>query len=178
MEQLLTDGSVDIHKVGEAAFDKGSMVLDGVTGGMSGGVHAVKEPMGKKMTLEELKDKGALETKPEHSPSPERWINKEGGSIYVDGNGTWTYEYPDGTHVCYSDGYPDFDRTGLVEKSVDVGKFSKSRQVDFHKADAVSPKPANTTWHHNQDGHTLEAVSTKYHDIFRHKGGFALVNGR
>ena len=177
VEQYLTEGQVDLEKVGSAAFDPKNIVIDAATGGASGGIGALKKPMGKEVSLEDLKDSDLMDTKPDHSPTPKRWIEEEGGKIYVDGNGTWTYEYSDGTHVCYTDGYPDFDRAGLVEESVDIGGFSDNRQTDFRNAEAISPKPPNTTWHHHQDQHTLQAVNTKYHDIFRHTGGFSLSKG-
>ena len=79
--------------------------------------------------------------------------------------------------MVYSKGYPDFDRAGLVEEKVDIGEFSDSRSTDFRNAETQTTKPANTTWHHSEDGHTLEAVSTKYHKLFTHRGGFSIVNG-
>lgn len=33
------------------------------------------------------------------------------------------------------------------------------------------------TWHHNQDGSTLELVPTKYHKLFTHRGGFSIAKG-
>lgn len=165
----------DIDAAIDSALNTESIVTDAVIGGVFGGASSAKKPVGKEIGLEDI-DEHLLETKPQNSPNPQKWI-ENGGKINVDGNGTWTYTSSDGVSVVYSKGYPDFDRAGLVEEKVDVGEFSDSRSVDFRNAEAQTSKPANTTWHHSEDGHTLEAVSTKYHKMFTHRGGFSVVNG-
>ncbi len=171
---FLTNG-FDFKASVQEAFNLKSIAFDAAMGGGMGGIRGFRDPpVGKELKPEDI-DKDLLATKPKNSPVPEKWM-ENGGKIYVDGNGTWTYEAPDGVHVCYSDGYPDFDRAGLVEKKVDIGEFSDSRTNDFSQANKVSPKSPTTTWHHNQDGHTLEAVDTFYHKLFTHRGGFSITN--
>lgn len=165
----------DIDAALDEAFNTESIVTDAVIGGVFGGASSARKPVGKEISLEDIDDQ-LLETKPSNSPNPKKWI-ENGGKINVDGNGTWTYTSSDGVSVVYSNGYPDFDRAGLVEEKVDIGEFSDSRSTDFRNAEAQTTKPANTTWHHSEDGHTLQAVSTKYHKLFTHKGGFSIVNG-
>ena len=165
----------DIDAAIGSAFNTESIITDAVIGGVFGGASSAKKPVGKEIGLEDIDDH-LLETKPQNSPNPKKWI-ENGGKINVDGNGTWTYTSSDGVSVVYSKGYPDFDRAGLVEEKVDIGEFSDSRSTDFRNAETQTTKSANTTWHHSEDGHTLEAVSTKYHKMFTHRGGFSIVNG-
>ena len=174
---FITSGG-DLEESMDAAFNMENIAYDAAMGGISGGVNAAKKPVGKEIQLEDI-DKDLLETKPSNSPNPEKWISEKGGKVFVDGNGTWTYQSSDGVTVCYSDGYPDFKRAGLVKESAEVpGGFTNDRQTDFNLVkDAGVEKPANTTWHHHQDGHTLQAVDTTYHKLFTHKGGFSLANG-
>ncbi len=159
----------------DSAFNKENIFIDAATGGAFGGAAAMKKPVGREISLEDI-DKNLLENKPKNSPNPEKWIEK-GGEIHVDGNGTWTYTTSDGVSAVYTDGHPDFARAGLVEKKTDIGEFSDKRSIDFRRAEAQTEKPAGTTWHHSENGHTLEAVSTKYHKLFTHRGGFSIVNG-
>ena len=74
--------------------------------------------------------------------------------------------------ICY-----DFKGAGLVRQEVDIGKF-KDYITDFKKADALAPNgPRNAvknTWHHSQDGHTLQEVNKVIHKEFTHRGGMAL----
>ena len=113
VETYITSGG-DMDAALDRAFDSQSMTIDAVMGGVTGGYRANKQPVGKQISEDDI-SKELLETKPDHSPDPKKWISEKGGKVYVDGNGTWTYEAADGTAVCYSEGYPDFDRAGLVE---------------------------------------------------------------
>lgn len=171
---LISSGG-DVGAAMDSAFIGKNILIDAAIGGVFGGAGSAKKPVGKEVKLDDINDQ-LLESKPLNSPNPQKWI-ESGGKINVDGNGTWTYTSPDGVSVVYSNGYPDFNRAGLVEEKVDIGEFSNSRSTDFRNAEAQVTKPANTTWHHSEDGHTLEAVLTKYHKLFTHKGGFSIANG-
>ena len=175
-QSYIETGSVDFGDVWDAAADPQQMFVDAAIGGATGGFSAKRDPIGREVSLNKL-DEATLATKPKNSPNPQKWIQETGGKIYVDGNGTWTYQAPDGVHVCYNDGYANFKRAGLVNQEVNVGGFSNNRPADFARANKISPKSPTDTWHHYQDGHTLQAVDTKYHDLFRHRGGFSIVNG-
>lgn len=132
--------------------------------------------------------KEILATKPKHSPVPEKWLNK-GGSISIDNNGVWTYTNKKGQSVRYPGGYPDFSNYLHPKvKSVKI-KFAKpeNRPKDFKEANLKAgldknsdpPVPANNrppdgyTWHHHQDGTTMQLVERKVHDEFKHAGGIS-----
>lgn len=74
-----------------------------------------------------------------------------------------------------ADGYPDFRAAGVVEKEVKI-KFTGNRERDFdlaNKAAGLSKKPNNSTWHHHQDGTTMQLVPTDVHRKTGHTGGMA-----
>ena len=117
-----------------------------------------------------------VQTKPKNSPNPQKWLDK-GGEICVDKDGVWSYTNGKGQSVKYPDGYPDFKRAGLVKQEVDIGAF-KDYVTDFKKADSLAPNgprdAVNNTWHHSQDGHTLQEVDKAIHKEFTHRGGMSL----
>ena len=116
-----------------------------------------------------------LDTKPKNSPSPMKWIEK-GGTIEIDKSKIppeWIYTNSDGVKVKYANGFPDFKEAGYVDQEINIGEFT-TRSKDFRKADSISPKKANATWHHHQDGKTLQEVPTKIHTQFTHRGGFSI----
>lgn len=128
------------------------------------------------ITSKEQIDKKLLETKPKMSKDPEKWINK-GGKITIDETGTWTYHDWEGNSVSYPDGYPDFKSAGMVKQEVPIGKFEVWNK-DFPKADKLAPNgPKNTsnTWHHHQDGTTMQEINAKLHSRFTHVGGMSKV---
>ncbi len=116
--------------------------------------------------------KDILDTKPKNSPDVNKWYNK-GGKISVDADGTWTYYDWEGNKVSYTDGYPDFKSAGMVNQEADIGPF-QGRNKDFQTAkDLGYIKSDDGTWHHHQDGRTLQDVNTILHDRFRHRGGIS-----
>lgn len=100
--------------------------------------------------------------KPKNSPNPTKW-QKKGGEIKIDENGTWIYTNKDGIKVAYKKGYPDFKRAGLVEQEVDINSFN-DYYTDFKKADAFAErkKRIENTWHHHEDGKTMQEVNKKF----------------
>lgn len=180
--QGLMEGNLSADTVLDQMFDGKSILFDTVLGGASGGVGALKKPVGREISVDDL-DKELLRSKPKNSPNPEKWIKEKGGKIFVDGNGTWTYQSADGVNVVYSDGCPDFKRAGLVEDTYDTGGFDTSgtqHTKDIHKAQTATGKGgkgSGMTWHHAPDGKTLQLVPTEYHDLFRHRGGFSIAKG-
>jgi hypothetical protein len=115
-----------------------------------------------------------LDTKPYRAPKPTKWL-ESGKSIFIDEQGNWVYKNLDGIEVKYINGYPDFKGAGLVKQEVDIGAFS-SYPTDFSRANEFAPNgpklPINT-WHHLEDGKTLQEVDSIIHDEFRHIGGMA-----
>ena len=160
-------------------FDGKAMLFDIVFGGTSNGVGSLKKPVGREVLKENL-SKDLLKTKPKNSPDPVKWLNKD-GRLFIDGNDVWTYQSSDGVNVCYHDGFPDFQRAGLVEDYYQTNGFNVSdRNADIRdaqKALGKGGKGSGMTWHHYQDGKTLQLVPTEYHDIFRHRGGFSVAKG-
>ena len=51
-----------------------------------------------------------------------------------------------------------------------------TRSKDFSRADklAEKPKARDATWHHHEDGETLQEIKTRIHARFTHRGGFSL----
>jgi len=93
----------------------------------------------------------------------------------------------DSTHVCVcaqipfdKDGYPDFRAAGVVKKEVKI-KFSGDRNKDSRTADAAAgftEKQEGFTWHHHQDGTTMQLVPKNVHDATGHTGGHAIIKKR
>lgn len=111
-----------------------------------------------------------------HQPDPDKWRAK-GGSIKEHSDGSTTYRRNDGVEVTYNkDGYPDFSayRHPTV-KDVQI-KFTGSRPKDDRLANAaagIREKPVGYTWHHHQDGKTMQLIKTDVHSEFYHTGGMA-----
>lgn len=58
-----------------------------------------------------------------------------------------------------------------------MGGF-KDYATDFKKADSLAtngPRDViNNTWHHSQDGHTIQKTDKVVHKEFTHRGGMSL----
>ncbi|MGU8024564.1 HNH endonuclease [Streptococcus suis] len=126
----------------------------------------------------DLSDTDILKTKPKNSPTPQKWLDK-GGKIEIDHSKIppeWLYTDWEGSKVVYVDGFPDFKGAGYVRQEVLLEEGFETRSRDFAKADklAETPKSLDTTWHHHQDGKTLQEIETRIHARFTHRGGFAL----
>lgn len=64
---------------------------------------------------------------------------------------------------------------GLVKQEAPIGPFS-NRKDDFAKAKKLGYiKDIIDTWHHNEDGITLQAVERKLHQRFTHRGGISIA---
>lgn len=87
-------------------------------------------------------------------------------------------KYPDGVKFT-KDGYPDF--SPYAEKSVPVEGLKGNTSSDFTKANKaanIKRKPEGYTWHHHQDGKTMQLVPTDLHDAVRHSGGASLLRNK
>jgi hypothetical protein len=74
-----------------------------------------------------------------------------------------------------ADGYPDFRAAGVVTHEVKIkmsGKYEKDELLANAEA-GLSKKPAGFTWHHHQDGTTMQLVPTDIHKKTGHTGGMA-----
>ncbi len=88
-------------------------------------------------------------------------------------------KYPHGVPF-NTQGFPDFSR--YVVKQVRI-KFTSSRTKDFAAADKLAGLPRGyrqknkLTWHHHQDGTTMQLIRSELHDAVKHTGGFAKGGG-
>ncbi|MBC1458843.1 T7SS effector LXG polymorphic toxin [Listeria newyorkensis] len=137
--------------------------------------------------------KKLMATKPMNSPVPDKWI-KKGGSISIDGKGTWSYTNTKGQTVKYPNGYPDFSEyrhPGVKPVQIEFANPT-SRPNDYKAANiragldknsippvtALNKAPSGYTWHHMEDGKTMMLVDMKVHAEFSHKGGVSLKNNQ
>ncbi|RSK31951.1 T7SS effector LXG polymorphic toxin [Bhargavaea beijingensis] len=130
----------------------------------------------KKYDQPDAVSKEELLTKPKNSPNPRKWIEK-GGRVYIDKDGTWIYQHSDGHFVRYPNGFPDFKEAGFVKQEINIGRF-ESYNTDFKRADELAPNgprdAKNNTWHHHQDGKTMQEINKEIHKEYTHRGGMAL----
>jgi hypothetical protein len=73
------------------------------------------------------------------------------------------------------DGYPDFKAAGVVTAEVKITPTG-SRAGDFRTANGAAGldrTPEGYTWHHHQDGTTMQLVPRQIHADTGHTGGFA-----
>jgi hypothetical protein len=95
----------------------------------------------------------------------------------------WTEElaakYPNGVTFT-DDGYPDFAPYATHTITIDP-HFSGNRPKDdviANKKAGLSVKPRGYTWHHHQDGRTMQLVPRLLHDAVKHAGGVAIMKDR
>jgi DNase/tRNase domain of colicin-like bacteriocin len=112
-------------------------------------------------------------------PVAEKWKDK-GGTIQQNADGSTTYTRSDGVAVTYDkEGYPDFTpyRHPTV-KDVQI-EFTGSYPKDYALADKAADitekmrKRDGYTWHHHQDGKTMQLLKKDVHRDFFHTGGMA-----
>jgi hypothetical protein len=127
---------------------------------------------------------GAKVTRKRRAPSPRQpnaveWI-RDGGKVQYHPDGSTTYIAKDGTAVTYSpDGYPDFSPHEI--KHVEISPMTGKGTGDFTRANrqaGYSATPDGFTWHHVQDGKTMQLIPTKIHDQFPHTGGASIARGQ
>ena len=73
------------------------------------------------------------------------------------------------------DGFPDFRAAGVVKQEVKI-KFSGNSKKDRREANkmaSLAKEPEGYTWHHHQDGTTMQLVPTDIHNATGHTGGIA-----
>ena len=112
--------------------------------------------------------------KPKNSPDPKKWKEK-GGSIKISDDGkVWEYTDWEGHTVKYKDGYPDFTPYERQRVNIDM---KGNHTTDFTDANKMAPKGkklAENTWHHNENGTTMQEIPTDIHQRFTHRGGVSL----
>ena len=146
---------------------------DDVVRGVGGSGKATATFKGE-LTAENI-TKELLQTKPKNSPTPQKWMDK-GGEIEILEDGTWAYTNSEGITIKYVDGFPDF-KNGIppqVKKEFVIEGGFEGRSKDFSKAGDAG---IGNTWHHHQDGKTLQAVDRAMHRQFTHRGGISIMKG-
>lgn len=76
-----------------------------------------------------------------------------------------------------ANGYPDFSPYAIKRVVLDGGQKG-NRTTDFTNANAkagLNSTPNGYTWHHNEDGITMELIPTSIHQAARHTGGVAVL---
>jgi hypothetical protein len=75
-------------------------------------------------------------------------------------------------------GHPDFSR--YATKKVEI-RMTGTRRLDTKRANqSVGYKkiPEGYTWHHHQDGKTMQLVPKELHDVVLHTGGVAVIKSK
>lgn len=117
-----------------------------------------------------------------NAPNPDKWVRK-GGSIHQHRDGSVTYVNKAGHKVKYSaTGEPNF-KPHAVDQTVLPGGF-KGRAADFRAANNATGRPQyggrsppKQTWHHHEDGKTMQLLPRKLHREFTHSGGISRLFG-
>lgn len=128
-----------------------------------------------KLKIEEVLKKEVVKNKPLYSPNIKKWYRK-GGSITIDSkDGVWGYLDWEGNKVKYTGGFPDFKGAGFVKREFKVDGGFTTRSSDFSKANKEKQIGEGNTWHHHEDGETLQEVDTEIHKRYRHRGGISML---
>lgn len=102
-------------------------------------------------------------------------INSEYAGKIFHFKGFMKSKYPHGIPF-NNHGFPDFSR--YVIKKVDI-KPTGNRAADFILADKITNITKKyrvdnkLTWHHHENGTTMQLIKTELHEAVRHTGGFA-----
>lgn len=86
-------------------------------------------------------------------------------------------KYPKGVPFT-DDGCPDF--RGYMIKEVKLDGLAGENPADAARANeaiGLNETPAGYTWHHHQDGRTMQLVPADLHNAVRHTGGAARIRG-
>lgn len=110
--------------------------------------------------------------------------------VNEDGSVTYTFEKKTGelVDITYRDGYPDFSQElykGPAGKSEVQIEMTGNNNTDFKAANqaagfgnSATSHPDGYTWHHNQDGKTMQLVETGAHAAAPHTGGASAARAK
>ncbi|UZQ52282.1 HNH endonuclease [Clostridium kluyveri] len=104
-----------------------------------------------------------------------RIINKKYAGQTYKLSGDLAEKYPDGVKFT-EEGFPDFKPYST--KTVTVDNLEGDAYYDFIKANekaGFDSTPEGYTWHHVEDGKTMELVPSDLHGDIRHTGGASLI---
>ena len=105
-------------------------------------------------------------------PNPKKW-RKRGGRIINHRDGRVTYIDWEGNRVTYTGNFPDFKAAGLVRQEVKIS-MKGNYTTDLADAEATAPlgpKLKTNSWHHHEDGTTMQEIDQEIHARFTHDGG-------
>ncbi|MDB5781861.1 PAAR-like domain-containing protein [Caballeronia mineralivorans] len=155
-----------------AAAAKGADATEGVADAGN-----AAEPAGDGTKIQKGKAK-----KPRKPREPRKYEKKV---VNDDGSVTYTLKTEDGklVNVTYKNGYPDFSPykydgdLGESEVKIDM---TGNNNADFKQANqqarfgaGANDHPDGYTWHHNEDGTTMQLIQSDVHDAAPHTGGAA-----
>lgn len=169
---------------------------------------AVREPLQRmQIKLDEFFRAGAVATKPvrleasmldgrgfflgkanagPNAPLYRNWLDS-GRRIEVNPDASITYINRQGIGVRYTEGAPDFKPfmnhpSGVRQTRVEM---TGDNPIDFRRANEAvghpewgSRSPPGYSWHHHEDGKTMQLVRSDVHTEFGHRGGAALARAR
>jgi hypothetical protein len=104
-----------------------------------------------------------------------RIINKKYAGKTFELSGDLAEKYPNGVKFT-KEGFPDFKPYSI--KTVTVDNLEGDAYYDFIKANeeaGFDSTPDGYTWHHVEDGRTMELVPSDLHGAVRHTGGASLI---
>ena len=114
----------------------------------------------------------------DYAPNWEKW-EKDGGRVVPNPDGSVNYIRKDGVEVLYNkEGFPDF--SPHAKHSVEINAMKGDHYWDFKAANEKigltgSKPPEGFTWHHVQDGKTMQLIPQSIHNApmggFSHAGG-------
>ncbi len=120
------------------------------------------------------------------TPRYDRWINEMEGTVHSNLDRTVVYTRKDGIAVRYSEAangkvYPDFaphlnHPSGVTQVTIEE-PFSRSTSnfraanIEAGHPEWGSKAPEGYTWHHHEDGKTMQLVPEDIHADFLHYGG-------
>lgn len=112
-------------------------------------------------------------------PRSGTWSGQRGDSDWMPGDNTTNraliLKETGGKPIRYKDGYPDL--SPYSEKTVSIN-MTGNDYTDFKRANAAAGyenTPEGFTWHHHQDGHTMQLVPEDLHGNVPHTGGASIV---
>jgi A nuclease of the HNH/ENDO VII superfamily with conserved WHH len=169
---------------------------------------AAREPLQRMHTkLDEFFRAGAVATKPvrleasmldgaglflgkanagPNAPLYRHWLDT-GRRIEVNPDASITYINRQGLGVRYAGGAPDFrpfmnHPSGVRQTRIEM---TGNHPIDFRRANEAaghpewgSRSPPGYSWHHHEDGRTMQLVRSDVHTEFSHRGGAALARAR
>ena len=123
--------------------------------------------------------------RPPSNPFGVRQLPADGTWKGTRGDGEWTpdlntergqkiWEATGGKPITFKEGYPDF--TPFATKRVEIDMTGKNSDFDLaNEAAGLAETPPGMTWHHHQDGVTMELVPSNINNKVPHDGGASVV---